>query len=199
VTKPASAAATLAAPCPSLFSDSGSLAQDLVEAYLSVRNETERRAGSPESRGPVDPVDAGREPGEMAPRPYHLVLRAIFARRTLRGLQTLSPGLRVFVQFLLRQRRPASRTPPARPSDAAQCRRSHRLPQACRRGRGEILSRGRRGHAPSDRAACRSRSQPRATASGIDADRHPSRVCAEPDPAGLRWLVDISRLDANRR
>src|SRR3981189_3382086 len=44
VTKTASAAATLAAPCPSLFSDSGSLAQDLVEAFLSVRNETERRA-----------------------------------------------------------------------------------------------------------------------------------------------------------
>jgi ergothioneine biosynthesis protein EgtB len=44
VTKPASAAATLAAPCPSLFSDSGSVAQDLVEAFLSVRHETERRA-----------------------------------------------------------------------------------------------------------------------------------------------------------
>jgi ergothioneine biosynthesis protein EgtB len=44
VTKTASAAATLAAPCPSLFSDSGSRAQDLVEAFLIVRHETERRA-----------------------------------------------------------------------------------------------------------------------------------------------------------
>ena len=51
VTKPASAAATLAAPCPSLFSESGSLAQDLVEAYLAVRNETERRAA------PLSPED----------------------------------------------------------------------------------------------------------------------------------------------
>src|SRR6202043_30280 len=51
VTKPASAAATLAAPCPSLFSDSGSLAQDLVEAFLRVRNETERRAA------PLTPED----------------------------------------------------------------------------------------------------------------------------------------------
>jgi ergothioneine biosynthesis protein EgtB len=51
VTKTASAAATLAAPCPSLFSDSGSLAQDLVEAYLNVRNETERRAA------PLTPED----------------------------------------------------------------------------------------------------------------------------------------------
>ena len=48
MTKPASAAAALAAPCPSLFSNSGSLAKDpvqyLVEAFLTVRNETERRA-----------------------------------------------------------------------------------------------------------------------------------------------------------
>jgi ergothioneine biosynthesis protein EgtB len=44
VTKPASAAATFAAPCPSLFSDSGNLAQNLVEAFLTVRTETERRA-----------------------------------------------------------------------------------------------------------------------------------------------------------
>jgi len=51
VTKPASAAAPLAAPCPSLFSDSGSLAQDLAEAYLTVRNETERRAA------PLTPED----------------------------------------------------------------------------------------------------------------------------------------------
>jgi ergothioneine biosynthesis protein EgtB len=49
VTKPASAA--LAAPCPSLFSDSGSPAQDLAEAFLAVRNETERRAA------PLTPED----------------------------------------------------------------------------------------------------------------------------------------------
>ena len=51
MTKPASAAATQSAPCPSLFSESGSLAQDLVEAYLAVRNETERRAA------PLTPED----------------------------------------------------------------------------------------------------------------------------------------------
>ena len=51
MTKPASAAATSAAPCPSLFSESGSLAQDLVEAYLTVRNETECRAA------PLTPED----------------------------------------------------------------------------------------------------------------------------------------------
>src|SRR3979411_1507781 len=51
VTKTASAAATLAAPCPSLFSESGNQAQDLVEAFLAVRNETERRAA------PLTPED----------------------------------------------------------------------------------------------------------------------------------------------
>src|SRR6201991_3414789 len=44
VTKSASAAAAFSAPIPSLFSDSGTLAQNLVEAYLAVRAETERRA-----------------------------------------------------------------------------------------------------------------------------------------------------------
>jgi ergothioneine biosynthesis protein EgtB len=50
VTKPVSAAAAFSTP-PSLFSDSGSLAQDLVEAFLSVRGETERRAA------PLSPED----------------------------------------------------------------------------------------------------------------------------------------------
>ena len=51
MTKPASAAATLIAPRPSLFSDSGSLAQNLADAFLHVRNETERRAA------PLTPED----------------------------------------------------------------------------------------------------------------------------------------------
>ncbi|MEH2502548.1 ergothioneine biosynthesis protein EgtB [Bradyrhizobium sp. AZCC 1578] len=50
MTKPVSAAA-FAAPAPSLFSDSGALAQNLVEAYLAVRGETERRAA------PLSPED----------------------------------------------------------------------------------------------------------------------------------------------
>jgi ergothioneine biosynthesis protein EgtB len=50
VTKSATAAAA-PAPAPSLFSESGTLAQDLVEAYLAVRGETERRAA------PLSPED----------------------------------------------------------------------------------------------------------------------------------------------
>ncbi|HLG79450.1 MAG TPA: ergothioneine biosynthesis protein EgtB [Bradyrhizobium sp.] len=43
MTQTASATARLESHTPSLFSDSGSLAQNLVEAYLAVRNETEKR------------------------------------------------------------------------------------------------------------------------------------------------------------
>ena len=50
MTKPV-AAAEFATSAPSLFSDSGTLAQNLVEAYLAVRDETERRAA------PLSPED----------------------------------------------------------------------------------------------------------------------------------------------
>jgi ergothioneine biosynthesis protein EgtB len=51
VTSSASAAVGLSGPCSSPFSDSGHLAQHLVEAYLAVRNETEHRAS------PLTPED----------------------------------------------------------------------------------------------------------------------------------------------
>ena len=51
MTKQASAAAVLRPPHPSLFSESGSLAQNLAEAFLAVRDETERRAA------PLSPED----------------------------------------------------------------------------------------------------------------------------------------------
>src|SRR4051794_18935061 len=51
VTKSVSAAAASTTPAPSLFADSGPLAQNLVEAYLAVRDETERRAA------PLSPED----------------------------------------------------------------------------------------------------------------------------------------------
>ena len=44
-------AAVVSAPAPSLFSESGTVAQDLVDAYLAVRGETERRAA------PLSPED----------------------------------------------------------------------------------------------------------------------------------------------
>ena len=109
------------------------------------RDRAPRRAA--DAGGSADPVDAGRQPGEMAPRPHHLVLRAIPARRALPRLPAVPSRLRLPVQFLLCQRRPPACPPPARPSDPPRRRRSHRLPPARRRGRGEVLSRGRRGRA----------------------------------------------------
>ena len=199
MTKPASAAAAPGRPLPVIIlrfrqprpGFGGSLSRG------AKRDRAPRRP--PDARGSADPVDAGREPGEMAPRPYHLVLRAIPARRTLRGLRAVPPGLRLSVQFLLCQRRPAARPPPARPSDPSRRRRDHRLSPACRRRRGEILSRGRRGHARQAGAAGRSRPQSRAAASGIDADRHPARLRAKPDSAGLRSGLEVSRFNPDRR
>ena len=49
------------------------------------------------------------------------------------------------------------------------------------------------------RAAGRGRPQPRAAASGIDADRHPARLRAEPDPAGLRSGLALPGVARGRR
>ena len=81
-------------------------------------------------------VDAGRQPGEMAPCPYHLVLGAIPARPAQSRLHAVPSRLRLPVQLLLRQRRPEICPCPARPHHAAGRRGDHRLSPARRcRGR----------------------------------------------------------------
>ncbi len=57
---------------------------------------------------------------------------------------------------------------------------------------------GRRGRARGARAAGGGRPQSRAAASGIDADRHPARLRAKSDSAGLRSGVALPRLHAAR-
>jgi ergothioneine biosynthesis protein EgtB len=89
VTKPASAAATLAAPCPSLFSDSGSLAQNLAEAFLTVRTETERRAA------PLTPEDQLiQSMPDASPAKWHRAHTTWFFEQFLLGEH--SPGYRPF-------------------------------------------------------------------------------------------------------
>jgi ergothioneine biosynthesis protein EgtB len=89
VTKPASAAAVPAAPCPSLFSDSGSLAQNLVEAYLAVRNETERRSA------PLTPEDQQiQSMTDASPAKWHRAHTTWFFEQFLLGEHV--PGYRSF-------------------------------------------------------------------------------------------------------
>ncbi len=200
MTKPASAAAAFSAPSPSLFADSGTLAQNLVRSLPRRPRRDRAPCRALEPGRPADPVDAGRQPGEMAPRPHHLVLRAIPARRALRGLQALPPRLRLSCSI------PIMSAPVPRHA-------RHQRGHLTRPGADEVTAYRRHVDAAivkffqtpiedtlaSAGAAGRGRPQSRAAASGIDADRHPARLRAESDPAGLRSGVALSGLDPRRR
>jgi ergothioneine biosynthesis protein EgtB len=80
VTKPASATVGMGAPCSVLFFDSGGLAQDLVEAFLTVRNATECR---------VDPLTAEDQSiqsmPDASPAKWHRARTAWFFEKFLLG------------------------------------------------------------------------------------------------------------------
>ena len=199
MTKPASAAATLAAPCPSLFSDSGSLAQDLVEAYLAVRNETEHRAA------PLTPEDQLiQSMPDASPAKWHRAHTTWFFEQFLLGEHC--KGYKPFhpdYAFLFN-----SYYVSAGPRHAR-----HQRGHLTRPGADEITAYRRHVDAAvvkffheagedtlqGDRAAGGGRPQSRAAASGIDADRHPARLRAKPDSAGLRSAVEIPGFNPQRR
>ena len=89
MTNPASAAAATAAPSPSQFSDSGTLAARLSAAFLAVRGETERRAAalSPEDQVVQSMPDA-------SPIKWHRAHVTWFWEQFLLGEH--SPGYKVY-------------------------------------------------------------------------------------------------------
>ena len=99
----------------------------------TVRAETERRAAPLSAGGSGRPVDAGREPDQVAPRAHDLVLRAVPAHAASAGLPRLRRRLRLSVQLLLRRGRPAPCAAPARPDHAAGQRPGRGLSRPCRR------------------------------------------------------------------
>src|SRR4029077_1234519 len=81
VTKSVSAAAAFSSPNPSLFSDPGTLAQDLVEAFLTVRGETERRTA------PLSPEDqVVQSMPDASPAKWHRAHTTWFFEQFLLGV-----------------------------------------------------------------------------------------------------------------
>ena len=163
-----------------------------LRAFKAVRDETERRAAPLSPEDQVHPVDAGREPDQVASRAHDLVLRdSSCCGRTCPATGRSTSASRSCST--------PTTSPPARGTRgrSAGCitrpgrKRSRRLPRPCRRAMAALIE--RRGDAaldgilrdPRDRAA------PRAAASGADPHRHPARLRAEPDRAGLRRGLDM--------
>ena len=199
MTKSASAAAPLAEPSPSFFSDSATLAGRLTEAYLAVRNETERRAA------PLSPEDQlVQSMPDASPTKWHRAHTTWFFEQFLLGEHC--PGYTPYhpdYAFLFNSYYVSAGPRHARHQRGHLTRPGAEEVTAYRRHVDAAVVKffhdSRREDAGRPGAAAGGRLQPRAAASGIDADRHPARLCAEPDPAGLRSGVEISGLLPHRR
>ena len=98
--------------------------------YQEVRGPTEASRGPAVGRGPDGPVDARRQPDQVAPGAHDVVLRDVHARARAAPLPPVPPGVRLPLQLVLRgDRRPAS-AGRARPDLPARGRRGRRLPRA---------------------------------------------------------------------
>ena len=108
-------------------------ADSLVQRYDEVRAHTEQLAAAPVARGPDGPVDAGRVADEVAPRPCHVVLRDVRARRPRAGFRAVPGQVLVPVQQLLRDGRSALLASAPRSHQPAGRQRRGRLPRQRRR------------------------------------------------------------------
>ncbi|CAA9353687.1 MAG: hypothetical protein AVDCRST_MAG40-3032, partial [uncultured Gemmatimonadaceae bacterium] len=132
-------------------------------------------------RGLRGELDARREPHEVAPRAYELVLRDVRARAARPRLRADRRALRLLVQLVLRAGGGAALPRAARARHAPHGRGGLRLPGA--RGRARAApprARGRRPRAPGARGR-RAGAAPRAAAPGAAAHRHQARLLDEPD------------------
>jgi len=159
VTKPASAAATLAAPCASLFSDSAAK-PGFGRSLPSRPKRDEDTAAAPDPEDQL--IQSMRTPvGEMAP-PIPLFFEQFLLGEHCEGYTPFHPIMPI-CSFLLCQRRTAARPHPARLPDPSRRREITAYRRHVDGGDREILSRGQSGHARANRAAGGSRSQSRAS------------------------------------
>ena len=195
MTKSVAAAAPLAISAPSLFSDSGSLAQNMVEAYLAVRDETERRAA------PLSPEDQLiQSMPDASPAKWHRAHTTWFFEQFLLGEH--SPGYQPFhpdYAFLFNSYYVSAGPRHARHQRGHLTRPSADEVNAYRR---HVDAAVVKFFQTADQATLaklvplgRGRPQPRAAASGIVADRYPARLRPEPDPAGLRCGVALPGIE----
>ena len=181
----------MAASPASLFSEKAGLADELIEAFLAVRNETERRAA------PLSPEDQLiQSMPDASPAKWHRAHTTWFFEQFLlgehsKGYVPYHPDYAfLFNSYYVsagprhaRHRRGDLTRPSAEEITAYRRHVDAAVVKFFREAGDDQLSR--------DRAAGRGRPQPRAAASGIDVDRHPARLCPEPDPARLRSIMAL--------
>ena len=157
----------------------------LLERYSRGRAAQRRARGAALGRGPGAPVDARREPDQVAPRAHELVLRDLRARGAVAGLPPLPSRLPRALQLLLQDRRRAVRARAARPALAPDARRG--AAPIARHVDAAIERAARERARISTRALRRRRARPpaRAAAPGADPHRREAPARAEPAAAGL--------------
>ena len=153
-------------------------------AFASVRATHARARRAALGRGLRGPVDARREPGEVAPRAHDLVLRDLRARAARARLPPFDPAFRVLFNSYYNAR--------GRPAPAARARAAHRARRSTRCSRiathvDDAMRRPARGRRAARRAARAGRAghAPRAAAPGADPHRPQAPALAQSAAPGL--------------